>query len=104
MGASEKLSVVGDIRKALQDFLAPKLGELKAKLQALSDEVHRGFAAQSQSRQEMEARLIREIKNSEEKLLLRIQLAEANLKMEQAMRTAEAALRENEQLKREKTQ
>ncbi len=104
MSASEKLSIVGDVRKALQDFLAPELGELKAKLQALSDEVRQGFAAQTESRQEMETRLIREIKNSEEKLLLRIQLSEANTKMEQAMRTADAALRENEQLKREKTQ
>lgn len=111
MSVSEKLSVVGDVRKALQDFLAPELGELKAQLKALSDNqktmqetMRYGFKAQTEGRQEMESRLLREIKNSEEKLVIRIQLAEATLKLEQATRVAEGALLENERLKREKTQ
>ena len=100
MNFGEKASLLGDFRKLLQDFLAPEMGELKAKLQALSD----GQKVIIDGQHEMEVRLLREIRGSEEKLLLRIQLAEANLKMEHAMRTAETALRENEQLKREKTQ
>ena len=122
MGIGERLSILGDFRKVLQDFLAPELGELKVRLDTLSEgqttiiqDVRDGFAAQTESmrmgfraetdsRQEMEARLLREIKNSEEKVLMRVQLAEANLKMEQAMRATEEALREVEQLKREKTQ
>ena len=53
---SEKASIVGDVRKMLQDFLAPELVEVKTKLQALAD-----------GQREMEARLIREIRNSEQK-------------------------------------
>ncbi len=106
-----ELSVVGDVRKALQDFLAPELGELKAQLKALSDNqktmqetMRDGFKAQTEGRQDMESRLLREIKNSKEKLVIRIQLAEATLKLEQATRVAEGALLENERLKREKIQ
>ena len=111
MSVGEKLPVAGDVRKALQDFLAPELGELKAQLKALSDNARTiqdtmrdGFKAQNEGRQETESRLLREIKNSEEKLVIRIQLAEATMKLEQATRVAEGALRENELLKREKTQ
>ena len=111
MSVGEKMSILGDFRKVLQDFLAPELGELKARLDALSEgqkqiisDMREGFKAQTESRQEMESRLLREIKNTEEKVLMRVQLAEANLKIEQAMRIAEEAQREIEQLKREKTQ
>ncbi len=111
MSASEKLSIVGDVRKGLQDSLAPEMGEVKARLQTLSDgqramreEMREGFKAQAESRQEMEARLLREIKDSEDKLLMRIQLAEANMRGDEQTRIAEGALRELEQLKREKTQ
>lgn len=45
------MSVVGDVRTALQDFLAPELRELKARLDAvekqldkLDEKVERGFA------------------------------------------------------------
>ena len=100
MSVGEKLSIIGDLRKALQDFLAPELVELKAQYKALLD----GQRAILDGQRDMEARLLREIKNSEEKLLLRIQLAEANLRSEQSARVAEIALRENEQLKREKAQ
>ncbi len=97
---SEKLSIVGDVRKALQDFLAPELGEVKVRLQSLSD----GQKEILDGQRELEARLLREIKNSEEKLLLRIQLAEVNLKLDEKSRLAEGALREIETLRREKAQ
>ena len=100
MSVSEKLSIVGDLRKALQDFLAPELVELKAQYKALLD----GQRALLDGQKSLEDRVLREIKNSEEKLLLRIQLAEANLRSEQSARIAEIALRENEQLRREKAQ
>ena len=108
---SEKASIVGDMRKVLQDFLAPELREVKAQLQVLSDgqkdivaTMREGFQAQTDARQEMEARLLREIRNTEEKLLIRIQLAEANIKLDEKTRIAEGALREIETLKREKAQ
>ena len=111
MSVGEKLPVVGDVRKALQDSLAPELGELKVQLKVLSDSqktmqetMQDGFKAQTEGRQEMESRLLREIKNSEEKIVFRIQLAEATLKLEQVTRVAEGALLENERLKREKIQ
>lgn len=63
-----------------------------------------GFKARNEGRQEMESRLLREIKNPEGKLVIRIQLAEATLELEQATRVAKGALLENERLKREKTQ
>ncbi len=90
---SEKLSIVGDVRKALQDFLAPELSEVKAKLQALAD----GQKAILESQHEMEARLVREIKTLEQKLILMFKLSEA-------MAEVEDLRNENEQLKREKTQ
>ena len=94
MNFSEKASILGDFRKLLQDFLAPEMGELKAKLQALadqqksfSDEMRQGFKTQSdmmregfkeqnESRQEMEARLLREIQKSEERILLMLRVSE----------------------------
>ncbi len=118
MDVGERASTIGDMRNLLQNFLAPELGELKIRLDSLADgqkaiiqEMHEGFKTQTESRQEMEARLPREIKNSEEKLLIRTQLAEANIKVEQAdikreqaEQVAATALRENEELKRAKTQ
>ena len=111
MSASERLSILGDFRKVLQDPLAPELGEIRAQLRALSDsqkamseEMRDGFKAQTDGRQEMETRLLREIGNAEEKLLIRIRLAEANMRLDEKTRVAEGALREVEQLKREKTQ
>ncbi len=94
---SEKASIVGDVRKTLEDFLAPELGELKAQLNALSDNLRDGLKAQTDSQREMEVRLIREIKNSEQKLALMFKLSEAMAEMEDLKN-------ENEQLKREKTQ
>ena len=52
---SEKLSIVGDVRKALQDFLAPELGEVKVRLQSLSD----GQKEILDGQRELEARLLR---------------------------------------------
>lgn len=104
MSIGDKMSILGDFRKVLQDFLAPELGELKVRLDALADgqkaiihDMREGFKAQTESRQDMEARLLREIKNSEEKIRLTILLSETSGKLEQVTR-------ENEQLKREKTQ
>ena len=94
---SDKASIVGDVRKVSQDFLAPELGEVKVKLQALADNLRDGLKAQSESQREMEVRLTREIKNSEQKLALMFKLSEA-------MAEVEDLKNENEQLKREKTQ
>ena len=83
------------------------MGEVRAELKSLTDSqktLADGQKAILDSQRDMEARLVREIKNTEEKLLIRIELAESNMRLEQAMRTAETAMRENEQLKREKTQ
>ena len=94
---SEKLSIVGDVRKALQDFLAPELAEVKVKLQALSEGQKQLEISIRDGMKEMEARLIREIKASEQKLALMFKLSEA-------MAEVEDLKNENEQLKREKTQ
>ncbi len=93
MNFSEKASILGDFRRLLQDFLAPEMGELKAKLQALSD----GQKVILDGQQTMEARLLKEIQKSEEKILLMLKVSELSSNLEQV-------LRENQQLKREKTQ
>ncbi len=104
MSASEKMSILGDFRKVLQDFLAPELREIAANLRALSENqkafsesLRDGLKAQADSQREMETRLLREIKNSEEKIVLLLKLSETSGKLEQVTR-------ENEELKREKTQ
>ena len=107
----EKLSIVGDVPKPLQDRPEPEPGELKARLHALSDRrksletvMQEGFRSQTDPWQEMEARFLREIKISEEKLLLRTQLAKVNLELGEETHLSEGALRENETLRREKSQ
>ncbi len=104
MSASEKLSILGDFRKVLQDFLTPELREIAANLKALSENqkdfsenLREGLKAQGDSQREMETRLLREIKNSEEKIVLLLKLSETTGKLEQVTR-------ENQELKREKTQ
>ncbi len=104
MSASEKLSILGDFRKVLQDFLAPELREIAANMKALSENqkdfsenLREGLKAQGDSQREMETRLLREIKNSEEKIVLLLKLSETTGKLEQVTR-------ENQELKREKTQ
>lgn len=39
------MSVVEDVRKAMQDFLAPELGELKARVEALEKRMDERFNA-----------------------------------------------------------
>ena len=104
MSASEKLSILGDFRKVLQDFLAPELREIAANMKVLSENqkdfsenLREGLKAQGDSQREMETRLLREIKNSEEKIVLLLKLSETTGKLEQVTR-------ENQELKREKTQ
>ena len=91
---------------------------MKAQLQALSDgqkslydgqkgivsAMREGFQAPTDACKEMETRLLREIRNSEAELLIRIQLAEANIKLDEKTRLAEGALRKIETLRREKAQ
>ncbi len=107
----EKLSIVGDVPKPLQDCPEPELGELKAQSHALSDRkksletvMQKGFRSQVDQRPEMEARFLREIKISEEKRLLRIQPAKVNLELGEKTHLSEGALRKNETLRREKAQ
>ncbi len=86
MSVGERVSILGDFRKVLQDFLAPELRELSANLRSRAD-----------GQREMEVRLLRGIQKSEEKILLMLKLSEVTGRLKQVTR-------ENEELKREKTQ
>ncbi len=104
MSVSDKVSILGNFPKILQDFLVPELREISVNLKVLSenqkavaDSLRDGLTAQADSQREMEARLLREIKNSEDKITLMLRLSETTGKLEQVTR-------ENEELKREKTQ
>jgi len=87
------MSVVEEVRKVLQDFLAPELREIATNLKSLTE----GQKVLAEGQRDMEIRLLREIQKSEEKILSMLKMSEMTDKLEHLTR-------ENTELKREKTQ
>ena len=74
------MSAIEDVRKAMQDFLAPELRGLAAKLDALAETQKETRDELKEGQREMEVRLLREIKAAEERLSLKLEVAQLTVR------------------------
>jgi hypothetical protein len=77
------MGAIEDTRKLIQDFIAPELREVGAKLQALAEgqkaireDVANGHKALIDGQKDVELRLLREIVKSEERISLLLKVAD----------------------------
>ena len=83
------MSVVEDVRKVIQDFVAPELRSLSSQM----TDVRRDIALQREDQKATEARLLRAIEQSKAEVLLVVE----NLELKQRLRQLESSVETRQQ-------
>ena len=89
MNEENEMSVVDDVRKGFQDFVAPEMGGLKEGLQGVKEQVQVLRSELRSDLAETQKRLLTAIESSKKEILLTVQVSSLSEKVAEQARIIE---------------